>query len=136
MSQFADADGLDDLVVDLHSVPEKLMPKVRGVVSKGALNIKGDWADRWKGHPSIRHLPRAINYDVTSGRDFAEAEIGPDPGKRQGNMAHLIEFGRAEYGSVRNAPIPGGVPALTAEEPRFVQALADLGEEVVGDGVG
>ncbi len=127
-------DDLDRHIVELSSIPDNLPREVRQVVSKGALNIKKGWADRWRGHSSIRHLPRSINYDVTSVGDGAEAEIRPDPAKTQGNLAHLIEFGNAEYGSVRNAPIPGGLPALRAEEPRFVQALADLGERApVGD---
>lgn len=129
-------DDLDELIAELEHIPKNLKSKVRSVVSKGALNIKKDWADRWKGHPSIRHMPRAINYDVESYPDGVEAEIGPDQEKRQGNMAHLIEFGDVEYGTVNNAPIPGGLPALRAEEPRFVKALADLGEEAVGNGVG
>lgn len=130
-------DDLDRHIVELSSIPDNLPREVRQVVSKGALNVKQGWADRWRGHSSIRHLPRSINYDVTSNGAGAEAEIGPDPSKMQGNLAHFIEFGNAEYGSVRNAPIPGGLPALRAEEPRFVKALADLGERVpVGDGVG
>lgn len=130
-------DDLDAHIVELSSIPDNLRCEVRQVVSKGALNIKQGWADRWKGHSSIRHLPRSINYDVTSDAGGAEAEIGPDPAKLQGNLAHLIEFGNAEYGSVRNAPIPGGLPALAAEEPRFVKALGDLGEKApVGDGRG
>lgn len=130
-------DNLDAHIVELSNIPKNLDREVRQVVSRGALQIKKDWADRWKGHPRIRHMPRSINYDVTSSGEGAEAEIGPDPSKLQGNMAHLIEFGNAEYGSVRNAPIPGGLPALAAEEPRFVQALADLGEKApVGDGMG
>lgn len=130
-------DDLDAHIVELSNIPDDLEREVRQVVSKGALNVKQGWADRWKGHQSIRHLPRSINYDVHSDAAGAEAEIGPDPSRMQGNLAHLIEFGRAEYGSVRNAPIPGGLPALAAEEPRFVRALADLGERApVGDGVG
>lgn len=136
MGDFADADGLDALIVDLERVPQRLMPEVRKVVAKGAVQVKKGWADRWKGHPSIRHLPRSLSYDTSGDATSEEAEIGPDPSRRQGNLAHLIEFGNAEYGTVRNAPIPGGVPALAKEEPRFVKALADLGEKAVGDGMG
>ncbi len=136
MGDFAETDGLRELIVDLATVPERLMPQVRKVVAKGAVNVKKGWAERWKGHPSLKHLPRAINYDTKGDRTSEEAEIGPDPSRRQGNIAHLIEFGNVEYGTVRNAPIPGGVPALAEEEPKFVQALADLGEKAVGDGLG
>lgn len=136
MGDFAEADGLDDLIVDLERVPERLMPEVRKVVSKGALNVKKGWADRWKGHPSIKHLPRAIGYDLSSDRISVEAEIGPNQEKLQGNLAHFIAYGDVEYGTVYNAPIPGALPALADEEPKFVKALTDLGEKAVGDGVG
>lgn len=130
-------DDLDAHITELSSIPDNLRRDVRQVVSKGALNVKKDWADRWRGHASIRHLPRSINYDVQSDGNGASAEIGPDAAKIQGNLAHFIELGNAEYGSVRNAPIPGGLPALAAEEPRFVRALADLGEKApVDDGMG
>lgn len=130
-------DDLDAHIVELESIPKYLDQKVWSVVSKGANNIKKDWAARWRGHSSIRHLPRSLSYDLHTGSAGADAEIGPDPSRMQGNLAHFIEFGNAEYGSVRNAPIPGGLPALAAEEPRFVKALADLGEKApVGDGVG
>lgn len=130
-------DDLDAHIVELSSIPDNLQREVRRVVSRGALNVKRDWARRWKGHPRIRALPYSINYDLASADDVLSAEIGPDHAKRQATLAHLIEYGNAEYGSVRNAPIPGGLPALAAEEPRFVRALGDLGEKApVGDGVG
>lgn len=136
MTDFAKASGLDELIVDLERVPQRLMPEVRKVVAKGAVNIKKGWAERWKGHPSIKHLPRAVSYDTSGNSTSEEAEIGPDPSRRQGSLAHIIEFGNAEYGTLRNAPIPGGVPALAEEEPKFVKALGDLGEKAVGDGLG
>jgi hypothetical protein len=133
----ADTSELDGLIEDFEALPKNFMPKVEKVVSKGSLNIKGDWAKRWQGHPSIAHLPRAINYDTRfEGPHTVEGEIGPAHEKTQGVLGHVIEFGKAEYGNMRNAPIPGGQPALDAEEEKFVRALADLGEDGLGGGRG
>lgn len=133
----ADTSELDDLIDDFERLPKDFMPKVEKVVSKGALQIKQGWAKRWQGHSSIAHLPRSINYDVRfEGKSTIEGEIGPAHDRTQGVLGHIIEFGEAEYGNMRNAPIPGGQPALDEEEEKFVRALADLGEDGLGDGRG
>ncbi len=124
-------DGLKELERDLDAVQRELMPEAMKVLSKGALNIKRDWADRWEGHPTIRHLPRSINYDLHERPSSGEAEIGPDLQRIQAPLAHIIEFGKVEYGTLHNAPIPGGQPALDNEEPKFVRAVADLAERIV-----
>jgi hypothetical protein len=130
-------DDLDEHILELSAIPEGLPRGVRKIVSKGSFNIKKDWRDRWRGHPHIARLPFDITYDVTARVASVVGEIGPVRGKGQGSLGHLIELGDTEYGSVRNAPIPGGLPALAAEEPRFVQALANLCEKApVGDGMG
>lgn len=95
--------------------------ETKKVVSRGALQIKKDWRKRWTGYPHIPVLPYAIGYDVEANGVGASAEIGPDKDKKQGPLGNLIEFG-----SVNNSPIPGGLPALQAEGPRFEKALADM----------
>lgn len=129
----ADSGDLDDLIhdLDIGVVRRRMMPEAKRVTERGAFNIKKDWRDRWSGHPHIPHLAKAVTYDVTSKRDEVEAEIGPDKERRQGPLGNIIE-----HGTVHNAPIPGGAPALAAEEPRYMKALADLGEKVLGDHVG
>lgn len=122
---------LTDWENDLGRIGRELMPEARKVVSKGALNVKRGWARRWEGHSTIRHLPRSVNYDVDEGPSMVEAEIGPDLVRTQAPLAHIIEFGNVEYGTLRNAPIPGGQPALDEEEPRFVKAVADLAERIL-----
>ena len=120
---------LTELDEDFNALPKTFMPKVQKRVNRGAFNIKRDWKQRWEGHDHIPHLPNAISYDVYRRGDFVGSEIGPDKDKRQGPLGSLVEFG-----SINNAPIPGGVPALELEEPRFVDAMADLGEQGLGDG--
>jgi len=103
------------------------MPAVRGVVQKGALNIKTDWRRAWSGHPHAPALPSAVTYDSKATATSASAEIGPDKHKRQGSLGNLFE-----YGSVHNAPIPGGAPAVAKELPRFERALEDLAAKGLG----
>lgn len=95
-------------------------------VTKGAVNIKKDWAARWSGMGHAPALPAAVSYDITYGLGGVKAEIGPDKGRRQGALGNLLEFG-----SVHNAPRPGGMPALDAEAPRFEQALAEAAGKVL-----
>lgn len=118
--------GFDELARDLDRAAGKASAEVRKVVAKGALNVKADWRKRWTGLGHLPHLPRAIGYDVTVKGSTITGEIGPDASKKQAAIAPVVEFG-----SINNAPIPGGRPALDAEEPRFIKALEDLAVKLV-----
>lgn len=118
---------LEAWIADLGHAGDELHQEARHVVEKGALNVKKDWRDRWLGHPHFLSLPWAIGYDITRDDDtMISYEIGPDKDKRQGPLGNIIEFG-----TVNNGPIPGGMPALDAEEPRFMRAVEDLGEQLL-----
>lgn len=121
-----DTSDLDAWIADLRRADEELPDKTERVVGRGLFNIKRDWKARWTGYAHIPHLPNAINYDVTRHGDDIGGEVGVDKTKRQGPLGNLIEFG-----SENNAPIPGGLPAIAAEEPKFVDALADMLEKLL-----
>ncbi|MGZ4465203.1 MAG: hypothetical protein ACXVW0_07590 [Nocardioides sp.] len=91
---------------------------VRPVLARGALNIKNDWRDAWRGLAHAPALPYAIGYDLTVGVGGLSAVVGPDKDKPQGALGNIIEFGSATSG-----PHPGGQAALDREEPRFLSAL-------------
>lgn len=116
--------GLHELEADLQTAIDEALPAVEKVTSKGALNIKRATQAAWQGLAHAPSLPSAVSYDITTSGLGVAAEIGPDKAKRQGALGNLLE-----YGSVNNAPIPALNPALDAEEPRYVAALAN----VVGD---
>lgn len=118
--------GLTELARDLAEADDVAVREVRQVVSRGALNIKQEWQRRWSGIGHAPHIPRAVTYDTRFSGDSAEAEIGPDKGRRQGALGNILEFGTS-----KNAPIPGGLPALQHEEPKFVRALEDAGGKVL-----
>ena len=120
-----------ELELDFAKVTTGFAKKVEQATGRGAFNIKKDWKAAWSGHPHIPALPRAVTYDLTGKAAEAFAEIGPDKDRPQGPLGNIIEFGDGD-----NAPIPGGAPALAAEEPRYVNALADLAEEAISDRMG
>lgn len=117
---------LDDWIRDLRQAAVDVDDEGEKVVSKGALNIKTEWREKWDGYPHIVHLPRAINYDVARTGVAIEASIGPPRGELQAGLAPYIE-----YGTVNSPPIPGAVLAADDEEPRFERAVADLGERLL-----
>lgn len=123
-----DARELGAFADDLMAVAFKAPGEVAAIVAKGAVNIKQDWRAAWSGHPHIRHLPRAIDYDMICTPVSASAEIGPRQDSIQGPLAPFIEDGAAG----RAAPIPGGRPAADREAPKFEAALAALTTRLLG----
>ncbi len=119
--------GLEELISAVEGAPAKLAKLVGPVVTKGALNIKNDWRRRWSGIGHAPAVPYSITYDIKALGSRLEAEIGPDKSRRQGALGNILEFG-----TVNNAPRPGGLPALQAEEPKFVQNISELPEKVLG----
>lgn len=118
--------GLHELVADLDKAASRSVTAVRAVVERGAVNVKKDWRQRWSGIGHAPSLAAAVTYDVSFGLGRVSAEVGPDKNLRQGALGNVIEFGTS-----KNGPIPGGLPALEAEQPRFERALEDLGEKAL-----
>lgn len=125
-----DSPDLVALVQDLVNAPAHIVPAVRGVVNKGALNIKKDAARRFTEQRVGGYLPhyaRAISYDVDVSSVSVSADVGPDSSKPQGGMGAAIE-----YGTARAAPMPHLGPALDAEVPKMADALADVAVRLLG----
>lgn len=119
--------GDKELVAEFDSAVRELPPKARKVVSKGSLNIKSDWRRRWHGIAHAPRIPLSISYDITEEPGEIRSEIGPVDGPElQGFLGAIIEFG-----GIHNAPNPGGLPALQAEEPRFAQQCEALLAELL-----
>ncbi|HTI26183.1 MAG TPA: hypothetical protein VL652_34660 [Kutzneria sp.] len=119
-------EGVDRLLASLTKAQSRALPVVEAVVAKGALNIKQDWARRWTGLRHAPALPRAISYDLYHLPGSVRAEIGPDKARRQGALGNIIEFG-----TPKNAPRPGGLPALQSEAPKTEAALARLAGDLL-----
>lgn len=97
------------------------------VVDRAAFNVKRDWRRAWAGMRHAPYVAASITYDLSRGAGWRAAEIGPDKNLPQGPLGNLIEFG-----SVNNAPHPGGLKAALREEPRFERAAARAGEVGAG----
>lgn len=110
----------------LRTAGRRAGPAAKAVVSKGALNIKIDARRLAPGTGHARLYPGSITYELAQDGPAHEAVIGPEPGKPQWGLGNLLEFG-----SVHNEPHPHLGPALDAEEPRFVNAAADLGVKLI-----
>jgi hypothetical protein len=121
-----DIRALQAWIDDLEHADEVLVDRTERVVGKGMFNIKKDWQARWTGHAHIPHLPRAIRYDVTTSSDVVNGDVYVDEHKRQGPLGAIIAWGLGD-----NAPLPGPLEAIAAEEPRFERALADMLEDLL-----
>jgi hypothetical protein len=118
--------GLKELRADLEKYETEIVGEVRGVVAKGALNIKKDVRRAWANLRHAPALPRSVGYDVKVRGLTVTAEVGPDKSKRQGALGVFLE-----YGSVHNAPRPALAPAADAEEPRLASALEDINADLL-----
>jgi hypothetical protein len=129
-----DTSELDALHADLLTVEARLVPKIKPIVSKAAVNVKNAMKKDARGHLILPakggrrvdpHLEQVINYDLNvfqfAGDASIEAEIGYD--KHAGPQAALA--GIAIFGTSK----PGGgtvrdpVEALLDEAPNFLEYI-------------
>jgi hypothetical protein len=111
---------------DLAAAPARLAELLPPVVSKGALNIKNDWRANASGNPHAPFYPASITYDIEDRPGSVSAEIGPDKDKKQGALGNILEFGTSN-----NPPHNDGGRALSAEEPRFIEACETVAEQAL-----
>lgn len=118
-----DSSELRAFAADLTSAGNAIAPAVRGIVAKGAVNIKKQMVAEMKSSTHFKGVARAISYEITAETNGVEAQIGPVKGA-PGSLANIAYFGSSRGG--------GGVPdpqlALEAEMPnfeRFINAAID-----------
>lgn len=110
------------------AAPAKVSKDIRGVLQKGALNIKNDLNSQAAASTHFKGMAGSVTYDTRELQRGIEAEIGPDKGRRGGPLGNLFFFGGANGGGGT-----GDLDApLRAEEPRFMKALGDVGEKALG----
>ena len=126
-----DFSELDALAQSFAQAERAALPKVRGVVSKGALNIRNQMREEAGRSRHFKFAP-SITYDMREGGafggGFVEAEIGPNKRFRSARLANIAYFGGANGGG-GTVPDPRG--ALEAELPAFEKALGDIAEDVL-----
>jgi hypothetical protein len=120
------ADGLDALARDLSRVTDLLGKGLRTATQESGKRVRDEWREAIRPHVGrrLRHVPQSITYETRVTRGAVEAEIGPDKNKRQGPLAHVVQFGTSRHGPI--APARDAV--VDAEEPRFVKAVYEATE--------
>ena len=114
--------GEKELVAEFDAAIKELPPEARKVVSKGSLNIKSATRRRWRGIAHAPRLPLSVSYDMTESAGYISSEIGPVDGPAlQGFLGGIIELG-----TPHSPPVPGLLPSLAEEEPRFAAACDEL----------
>lgn len=114
-----DTSQLDKLAADLAAAPSRVLPQVKGVVAKGALNVKKGMQAEATGHRYLGLFPYTIGYDMKTTATGVRADIGPDHDKPQGPLAGIVYFGTSKSGPVANLTGP-----LERELPAFETFLA------------
>ena len=112
-----DASDLDGLARDLGKIPAAMVPKVRGVVAKAALNTKKTMRRDFRQSRAFEQVAPTIDYDLKVKGDLIEAEIGPSGGGAA-SLAGIAYFGtsRPGGGTVRNPE-----DAMLEEAPNFYE---------------
>lgn len=116
-----DTSELDGLARDLTKIPAAMVPKVKGVVAKSALNTKNLMRKDARSSQHFKQIASVISYDVRSlgfgGDAVFEGEVGPVPGGA-GSLAGIAYFGtsRPGGGTLRNPE-----DAMLEEAPNFYE---------------
>jgi hypothetical protein len=116
-----DTSELDALARDLTRIPALMVPKMRGVVAKSALNTKNAMRSDARSSRHFKQLAPTISYDLKvnsfGGDGVIEAEVGPTPGG-SGSLAGIAYFGTSKPGggTVRNPE-----DAMLEEAPNFYE---------------
>jgi hypothetical protein len=120
----------DEFAALLADAPVHAVREVAKVVQKGSLNVKNDARRNVQASAPIHnaHAYTAIGYDVEASGATVAGEIGYDKDIRAGRLGNLLEFGG---GGDHSPPHHDLRRALEAEEPRFVQSIADAGEQAL-----
>ena len=117
----ADASELDGLARAFRAIPADMVPKLRGVVARSALNTKKIMQSDARRSKHFKQLAPTISYDLNlhtfGGDGVIEAEVGPTPGG-SGSLAGIAYYGtsRPGGGTVRNPE-----DAMLEEAPNFYE---------------
>lgn len=113
----ADTSDLDALARDFGRIPAAMIPKMRGVVAKSALNTKNIMRKDARKSRHFKQIAPTISYDLKVSGDVIEAEIGPSGGG-SASLAGIAYFGTSKPGggTVRNPE-----DAMLEEAPNFYE---------------
>jgi hypothetical protein len=117
----ADTSDLDVLARSFRAIPAMMIPKMRGVVARSALNTKKIMQKDARRSRHFKQIAPTIGYDLKvhefGGDGVIEAEIGPSGGG-PASLAGIAYFGTSKPGggTVRNPE-----DAMLEEAPAFYE---------------
>lgn len=116
-----DASDLDGLARSFRLIPVVMVPKLKGVVAKSAVNTKKIMRKDAAGSKHFKQLARTISYDVNvfqfAGDGVIEAEVGPSGGGAA-SLAGIAYFGTSRAGG---ATLRNPEDAMLEEAPNFYE---------------
>ena len=117
MSINVDFSELSQLAADLGDVPSRMRTNVRKAIEVTARHVRDDWRQPLQGSQSVSGGDKSVSYDIKSGSDGTEAEIGPE----LGGIGSVV--GMLEYGTPTVGPTGYGHAALQKNEADFIKGL-------------
>lgn len=116
-----DASDLDGLARSFRKIPVEMVPKLKGVVTKSALNTKKIMRKDAAGSQHFKQLARTISYDIKvhsfGGDGVIEGEVGPSGGG-SASLAGIAYFGTSRAGG---ATLRNPEDAMLEEAPNFYE---------------
>lgn len=125
MPSLFDTSELDALARDLAAAPAKVIPAIVPVANRAGVSMKGVMRRDASGHSHLRGLSRTVEYDVTVDATSVTVDVGFRK-QGQGNLANIAAFGTSN-----NAPVMDITRGLTAEVPKFMRWVAQVGSEAL-----
>jgi len=127
----ADTSGFDEISDAFRKVPARMVPKIKGVVAKSALNTKKIMQADARKSKHFKQIAPTIGYDLKvhefGGDGVIEAEIGPGGGGAA-SLAGLGYFGSSKPGggTIRNPE-----DAMLEEAPNFYEFAFEATEDLL-----
>lgn len=116
-----DASDLDGLARSFRKIPAEMVPKLKGVVTKSALNTKNIMRKDAAGSKHFKQLARTISYDIKvnsfGGDGVIEGEVGPSGGGAA-SLAGIAYFGTSRPGG---GTLRKPEDAMLEEAPNFYE---------------
>lgn len=115
---------------DLGLVPGRLIPEVKEVLKKGAVNIKGALQKDLRASSSFKHAARSVDFEELGSAAFGQShyavEIGPNKSRHPAaGLAGFAYFGGAMGGG---GTVRDPAEALADEAPAVEEYMAKIWE--------
>jgi len=129
MPDDADFSEILKLARDIGQVPANSGERLRQATEITSRRIKDAWREKLSGSEQLKHLPRAVDYDLGSGVTRGgggeiTSEIGFDKARTQGPLGSI-----SEYGTPRTPGRGFGAASLAENEEDFERGVEQAIDE-------